>query len=180
MLWLPGVMLTALLASNLTLQRYIPSVGGEVRFSMGQGVTLSMQCALRCKTSMYATDCTTSEGARIIKESLCRDLVHGLADLGAPIAAYSDLRGIFRQNGWANTMIWLIAAPLTYLTDTHSLEVGLFRFGEMEGAMRRYSFVKGYYAPYFDVDQEATKPSRSFTFLEQWVHVLFHRHVYHG
>ena len=89
MLLLPGLMIASLLGSNLIPQRALPHAMGEGT-AIGQGLSLSMQCALRCRTKMYETDCSTPEETRIVKESLCRDLVHGLVDLGKPIVKYSN------------------------------------------------------------------------------------------
>jgi hypothetical protein len=171
-------MVAALLGANLILQKTLPHRTGE-DVSIGAGISLSMQCVLRCGTKMYEIDCTTPEGTKIIEGSLCRDIVVGLVDLGEPMAKYSDLEGIFRQNGLKNSIVWFFKAPLTYVTDIHSVEVGLFAFGEQEDAVLRYPFVKDHYGKYFDANRQSLDASPTFALLQQFITVLFHWYVYH-
>lgn len=172
-----SVIAASLAFTNFTLSRSLPNLNIK-RDTTALVLNTSMQCALRCHTKMFETDCSTPEGKKIIEGSLCRDIIFGLVKTGNPVADPSSAMNIIKQNGLLNSIIWVLIAPFTYLTDKHDLEVGLFAFGKDTAPATAYPEVINYYGRFF-ADDTPTTATPSFAPLVRLLHILFHGSFFH-
>ncbi len=143
-----AAMLFGILTSDFLLRKELPKNEAQSGITV-LGTSVSIQCALRCGVKLYSVDCSTTQGKALIEGSRCSEFLFGLKSLGTPLVPLNGkITDLFRTIGWKATLHWILAAPLSYLTDIHDLEMGLFQFGA-DSASQAYPEVGEYYGPYF-------------------------------
>jgi hypothetical protein len=107
----------------------------------------SLQCRLRCSVKLYAVDCSTRAGQRLIEQVPCAELISGQVDLGAPVVEPLHLGRTFAYVGPVGSLKWLALAPLTYLRESYySFDIESYGFDPKIRILSRHADALAPYA----------------------------------
>lgn len=161
------------------LKSIYPNEAGK-NYVTNLAISASMQCALRCDVALFTTTCDNPEGKKTVEESKCSELIFGLRPFGPSVLdmAASPTQ-IFKRVGFGTTLKWILLAPFTYLSDLHSLEMGLFQFGDDQLGVKHYPEATQYYSQYL-VGEKKLEVSPAFITLVQKLERYFTKNrIYH-
>ncbi len=138
----------------------------------GGMVSHSIQCTLRCHITLFERDCSNPTDRNFIETATCSDMFLGPNALTTATVG-PRFHDYLRLLGPAKFGLWLLKAPLVYLSDTHPIDGWSVKYADRNNRVSQlYPEGTQFFERYF-AKAELTNPNplywRLFSFLDRLV-----------